>query len=370
MSATNHWSRLPTRRMSRRRVLSTGARVGVGAAGLALVGCGDDDDDDAAAPASVAPAPTTPAPAAITTVSFALDWVPNTNHTGFHVAKTRGYYEEEGIEINILPYNNVSPDTLVGAGQADFGISFGTSIPFSVLAGLPIASVLPILQRPASALVYKPGGDIASPADLEGKLYAGFGAPYEGPIISSIIEADGGVGDFDTVTLNTFAYEAVNGGDADFAWAFVTWEGVDFVLRGEPLGEIHFDDFGFPPWYAVVLMGNTEWMAANPDAARGFVQATKRGFDDVIADPEGTADVLVDENSATLADARELARASSRLLADDFMLDDGGNFGTQTLERWTDFPRFLFETGGLADENGDALTEEPDYNRFFTNRFL
>lgn len=362
--------------MSRRRLLSTGARVGVGAAGLALVGCGDDDDDEAVTAAPVAAAPTTPAPAAepepaaeLTSVGFALDWVPNTNHTGFHVANVRGYYEEEGVKINILPYNNVSPDTLVGAGQADFGISFGTSMPFSVLAGLPIASVMPILQRPASALVYRTDGDIDSPADLDGKLYAGFGAPYEGPIISKVIQQDGGTGDFETVTLNTFAYEAVNTGAADFAWAFVTWEGVEFELRGEPLGEIHFDDFGFPPWYAVVLMGNTEWMAANPEAARGFLRATKRGFEDVIADPEGTADVLIAENSATLADATELARASSRLLAEQYMLDDNGNFGTQTLERWTDFPRFLYEIGGLADADGNALTEEPDYSTFFTNEY-
>ncbi len=233
MSEAKYWSRLGARRMGRRRLLSMGARAGVGAAGLALVGCGDDDDDESVAAAPTEPAPAAPAPAAEpTTVSFALDWVPNTNHTGFHVADARGYYEEAGVKINILPYTTVSPDTLVGAGQADFGISFGTSIPFSSLAGLPIASVLPILQRPASALVFRTDSGIASPADLDGKLYAGFGAPYEGPIISSVIEADGGAGDFETVTLNTFAYEAVNSGDADFAWAFVTWEGVEFALRG------------------------------------------------------------------------------------------------------------------------------------------
>ena len=317
-----------------------------------------------------APEPESAAAPALETVNFALDWVPNTNHTGFHVANARGYYAEEGIEIDILPYNNVSPDTLVGAGQANFGISFGTSVPFSVLAGLPIASVLPILQRPASALVYRGGGPISGPADLDGATYAGFGAPFEAPIISRIIQADGGTGDFDAVTLNTFAYEAVLSGDADFAWAFVTWEGVDFAMRGEDIREMHFRDFGFPDWYAVVLMGNTEWMTANPELAGGFVRATKRGFEDVIADPAGTADVLVDANADTLADARALARGSSELLATQYMLDDYGNFGTQTLQLWTDFPKFLFEIGALADENGDPLAAEPDYAQFFTNAYL
>jgi ABC-type nitrate/sulfonate/bicarbonate transport system substrate-binding protein len=359
------WNRLRAHRFSRRRILSLSARAGVGAAGLALVGCGDDDDDTDDGTASEAPATQE-----LQAVSFALDWVPNTNHTGFHVASERGYYAEEGIEISILPYSNVSPDTLVGAGQANFGISFGTSIPFSVLAGLPIASVLPILQRPASALVYLGDGPISSPSDLDGATYAGFGAPFEAPIISRIIQEDGGAGDFDAVTLSTFAYEAVLSGESDFAWAFVTWEGVDFDMRGEDVRELHFRDFGFPDWYAVVLMGNTEWMAENPDLARGFVRATKHGFEDVIADPAGTADVLVDANADTLADARALARASSELLATQYMLDADGNFGTQTLQLWTDFPKFLFEIDALADGDGNPLTAEPDYAKFFTNAYL
>ena len=49
MSEKNYWTRLSQRRLSRRTLLNSSARAGVGAAGLALVGCGDDDDDDAAA---------------------------------------------------------------------------------------------------------------------------------------------------------------------------------------------------------------------------------------------------------------------------------------------------------------------------------
>ena len=47
MSESNYWSRMRRRRLSRRTLLGASARAGVGAAGLALVGCGDDDDDDA-----------------------------------------------------------------------------------------------------------------------------------------------------------------------------------------------------------------------------------------------------------------------------------------------------------------------------------
>ena len=47
MSERNYWTRMRRQRLSRRSLLRASARAGVGAAGLALVGCGDDDDDSA-----------------------------------------------------------------------------------------------------------------------------------------------------------------------------------------------------------------------------------------------------------------------------------------------------------------------------------
>ncbi|MFN8187182.1 MAG: ABC transporter substrate-binding protein [Gaiellales bacterium] len=382
MAPTDSWEQWDSRKISRRRLLQLTAGAGVGAmAGVFLAGCGG-SGETTPIPAETTPAGTTAGgttaaattaaettPTETTTVSFALDWVPNTNHTGFYVADARGYYAEEGIKLEILPYNNASPDTLVGAGQANFGISFGTSIPFSVSAGTPIASVLPITQNPIGALVYLNGGDISRPADLDGKIYAGFGAPYEVPIITQIIKNDGGTGEFENVTLDTFSYQAVLSGDADFAWAFTTWEGVEQKMEGNDFGEIHFADYGFPTWYEVVLMGATDWMAANPELATGFIRATKRGFEDVIADPIATADILVEANEDSLGESRELAEASSKLLAENYMLDPEGNFGTQTLENWTNFPKFLYDNGLLVDHNGDVLTAEPDYASYFTNDY-
>ena len=45
------------------------------------------------------------------------------------------------------------------------------------------------------------------------------------------------------------------------------------------------------------------------------------------------------------------------------------DFGTQTLENWTNFPKFLYDNGLLVDHNGDVLTAEPDYASYFTNDY-
>ena len=51
-------------------------------------------------------------------VSVALDWTPNTNHTGIYVADKLGYYRAAGIDLTILPYASTAPETLVSHGKA------------------------------------------------------------------------------------------------------------------------------------------------------------------------------------------------------------------------------------------------------------
>ena len=349
-------ARLVQRRLSRRRLLTAATTAGLGAAGLALVGCGDDDS-----PSSTEPA---------VPVSLALDWVPNTNHTGFFVADEMGWYGEEGVQLELLPYAQVEPDTLVATGEADFGISFAPSLTLAVAAGRPLTSVMAILQRPASALAVRSDrSDIQTPADLDGLVYAGFGAPWEEVLVRTVIRNAGGRGEFETVVLSTFAYEAVYAGEADFVVPFMTWGGIEAELRGTPLKAFQYRDYGFPDFYAVLLMSNPEWLSANEEAARGFVRATQRGFQFAAENPDEAAQILIDTNPGVFPE-EELVVRSARLLGSDYYLDERGAFGTQTLDRWTEFPRFLFENGLLMDADGNPLTAELDYEALFTDEYL
>ncbi len=349
MERNDYWRKLRTQRLSRRRMLTLGARAGVGAAGLALVGCGDDDDDDGEP----------------TVVTLALDWVPNTNHTGFYVARNKGWYEDAGVDFQLLPYSGTAADTIVGTGQANFGISFEDAQVFARTSGLPNISVMAIMQHIGTEIsVRADRDDIQSPADLDGKIYAGFGLPYEIPVMQQVIRNAGGTGDFETAILDTAAYEAVYAGRADFTVPFVAWESIEAELRGQPLKTFKYTDFGFPDFYQVVLIANEDWINGNEDLARSFVQASKRGFEFAADDPGEAAQILIDENPGTF-ELEEMVRRSAVLLANEFYLDESGKFGTQTLQKWTDYPQFLLEAGILADENGDTVTEELDWSAYF-----
>lgn len=350
--------------LSRRALLGTGARLAAGLAAFPIIGCGE-------AVRSSPDATSTPARRGeLTAVSLALDWVPNTNHTGFFVAEQRGWYADEGIRLEVLPYSGTTADTLVAGGRANFGISFQHALTFARASGLPNISVMAILQHASSAIaVHADRDDIRSPADLDGKVYAGFGTPTEVPILTEVIRRAGGRGDFDVVTLQTAAYEALYAGDVDFTIMFATWEGIEAELRNQPVKLMRYQDYDFPDFYQVVLAASEEMLERDADLARRFVRASRRGFEYAMREPDEAAQILIDANEEVFT-LPELVVRSARLLASDYYGDADGRFGMQSLERWAPYSRFLFEAGILTDGDGRPVTEEPDWADYFTNGLI
>ena len=82
-------------------------------------------------------------------VTIMLDWLPNTNHTGLYVAQSKGYFAEEGLEVEMSPRQNLANE-LVGAGKAPFGISSQEYVTQAQAQGVPIVSIAAILQHNTS----------------------------------------------------------------------------------------------------------------------------------------------------------------------------------------------------------------------------
>jgi len=365
---------IPTRLFARTAIVAVVATLALGAA---LAACGPSIDtaspsDGSAAPSSASVAPGSPSAAPEpATVRLALDWTPNTNHTGFFVAQHEGWYEEVGIELDVLPYAGTTPEALITGGQAECGISFQDSLTFAAAAGARVVSVMAILQHAASEIAVLADSDIERPRDLDGRVYAGFGYPNEVPTVRAVIEADGGAGAFDVVTLDTAAYEALYARRADFTITFTAWEGVEAGLRGVPLRYFAFTDYGLPDFYQVILACDPRWLEAEPDAARRFAGATVRGFEVAASDPDRAAAILIEENPGAFDANPDLPLASARFLATGgYLVDAGGRVGTQTLAQWEAYSGFLFEQGLLVDGNGDGLETPPNYAALFTNEFL
>ena len=85
-------------------------------------------------------------------VRLALDWTPNTNHTGFFVAQAKDWYATPAWSSRCCRTRARRPETLVAAGQAECGISFQDAMTFAAAAGAPLVSVMAILQHTAQEI--------------------------------------------------------------------------------------------------------------------------------------------------------------------------------------------------------------------------
>lgn len=304
-------------------------------------------------------------------LKVALDWTPNTNHVGLYVAEAKGWFKEAGLDVDILPYTDTSSGTLVATGVAEFGILSAVGFYSQRAGGADLTVVQAIVQHETGRLVFNgTREDIQRPADLDGMTYAGFGSAWEDALISTIIRNDGGEGTFDTVTLGTSAYEALANGSVDFTLEVSTWEGVNSVLLDRPQRFFRYADYGVPDQHTTFLGANSNWLEANPEAAKAFVQAAQRGYAFANDNPEAAAVMLIDGAGGMLPNP-ELVRASMSALVDGgFLKDPGEAVGLIDEEKMRNITGFLYEAGILRDSNGDVLTERPDVSSWFSNAYL
>lgn len=304
-------------------------------------------------------------------VTVALDWTPNTNHVGLYVAQERGYYEQAGIEVEILPYSDTSSGTLISNGVADFGVVSAIGFFTQRTAGADIKAVYAVVQHETGRLVFNADrSDIQRPADLDGLTYGGFGSAWEDALISTIIRNDGGKGEFETVTLGTSAYEALANGAVDFTLEVSTWEGVKAELDGPRQRAFVYSDYGVPDQHTTFIGASTGYLEANPETARAFVAATQRGYAYAAQNPDRAADILIDANPAALTD-REFVHASMQALVEgDFLLTDDGVAGRIDPDKVAGMGTFLYESGILRNGEGEIVETRPDFSNYFTNAYL
>lgn len=304
-------------------------------------------------------------------VSVALDWTPNTNHIGLFVARDKGFYKEAGIDVEILPYTDTSAGTLVANHVADFGILGSIALLTQRTAGADLVATYAIVQTETGRLVFKGGrSDITRPKDLDGKTYGGFGSAWENALISSIIRHDGGKGEFETITLGTSAYQALENGAVDFTLEVYTWEGVKAELEGLKQGAFRYADFGVPDEHTTLIASSRKFLDANPKEAAAFLKATRKGYQFAIENPDEAADLLIAANKDALTD-RALIRASLKALIEgNYLSSPEGVIGTIDPAKFEAIGAYAFEAGILKASGGNPLEAKPDFASYYTNELL
>ena len=296
-------------------------------------------------------------------ITFVLDWTPNTNHTGLYVAQEKGYFEDEGLEVEIVQPPEDGADALVASGKAQFGISFQDTMAPGVVGedALPTTAVAAVVQHNTSGIISRKGEGMDTPKGLEGKKYATWDAPIEKAMMENVVEADGG--DFRKVELIpstvTDEVSALESKSVDAIWIFYAWAGVATEVAGLETDYFAFKDINPAfDYYTPVIIGNNEFLEKEPETAKKFLSAVKKGYEDAIEDPDGAAEILCE--AAPELD-QELVKASQEYLKDQYIAD-ADRWGYIDPDRWNLFYNWL-------NENGLTENEIPE-NTGFSNEYL
>src|SRR2546421_7108462 len=305
----------------------------------------------------------------LTTMRLALDWTPNTNHTGIYVALAQKWYQDEGIDLHLLPYSaSVSPDVLVSNGKADVGISSTEGIVADAAVNQPVVSIAAIIQHNTSALVALASSGITRPRDLSGKVYGGFGAPYEPAVVGEIIKRDGGTGQFKNVTLDVDAMQALESHRIDFAWVFEGWEVIQAQRAGVKLNIFPITNYGVADYYTPNLIASPNEIKQKPDLLRKFMAATTKGYEYARSHPQEAAQMLLNATAPGTFPDPGLVMASQQFLSPRYA-DPGRKWGLQDAAAWHGYPQFIIATGGIDDSAGHPV-HAMDFDRLYTNQVL
>ncbi|MGB3500489.1 MAG: ABC transporter substrate-binding protein [Mesorhizobium sp.] len=303
-------------------------------------------------------------------VSVALDWTPNTNHVGLFVARDKGFYKEAGLDVEILPYADTAASTLVASRVADFGV-VGIGLYTQRAAGADLVATYAIVQKETGRLVVKAERtDINSPKDLDGKRYGGFGSAWENALIGSMIRHDGGKGEFETITLGTSAYQALETGAVDFTLEVYTWEGVKAELDGVAQRAFAYADYGVPDEHTAMLGSSSAFLRERPDAARAFIQATRRGYAFAADHPVEAGDMLIAANKDALTDPKLIHASMSALVEGNYLRTPEGVIGRLDPAKVDAIGTYLFASGILKDAKGKVLEQKPDFAGYFTSALI
>lgn len=279
------------------------------------------------------------------------------------VAEERGYYDEEGLDVELIDGGRSSSVTvqLVGLGKSDFGISSGDVNLIAYSKRVPIVNLAVAYQESPTCIISLKDTGISSPEDLKGKRVAG---NTRGPTFSqfttfldlyNIDESE-----IIKVPLSgSPKYALLYNGEVDAYLMFKTSE-ANLQRDGYEFNSLCMKDYGVHA-YGDSLITSRSFLDENPETVRKFMRATLKGLSYTIENPDEATKIFMKYNPNE-DKALSKARLDKILPFYEGKFTRSNGLGYQSENRWKLMQKMLIETG--------QIREESELNDFYTNDFL
>ncbi|SMX51229.1 ABC transporter substrate-binding protein [Actibacterium lipolyticum] len=239
-------------------------------------------------------------------MTLLLDWFINPDHGPIIVAQEKGYFADQGLEVEIIaPADPADPPKMVAAGKADLAVSYQPSQHLQVAEGLPLIRVGTLVATPLNCLLVLQDGPIKQIADLKGKKIGYSVAGVEEALLTAILGRHGlATSDVELVNVNWSLSPSLMSGQVDAViGAYRNFELNQMEIEGVNGRCFYVEEEGVPTYDELIYVANSETL----DAAliRRFLRATELATQYIVNHPEeswelfkGTSAELDDELNA------------------------------------------------------------------------
>lgn len=296
-------------------------------------------------------------------VKLRLDWVYGAEHAPIFLAKSKGFFADEGIDLELSPGEGSSVTVkLVGTRDADFGYASADQALIAASKGLPVMSTAVVLQQNPTALIFKTSKNVRDPrTDLAGKtvgvqLKSTTGRQWTALKTRLGIDAS----TFKEVPADGALVALIAADRIDVGVGFYFNDALKLRASGETVSWIPLEDLGLK-MYSTSLITHADMLREKPDLVRRMTRAFMKGWTYSLAHPDEAMKAFVAANPATDLKYAELKLPEVLKLTQSPDVKASG-LGHSTTAGWTDLQKQLIAMG-LQDTSVDVAT-------VFTNDYL
>ncbi|MEH7305480.1 ABC transporter substrate-binding protein [Neobacillus drentensis] len=293
-------------------------------------------------------------------VSLMLDWYPNAVHSFLFVAEEKGYFKDQGLDVDIqMPADTNDPLKLVAANQIDMAMSYQPQVLVARGEDIPVQSFAAIVRHPLNQLMVPADGPIQSPKDLAGKTIGYPSIPLDEAIVQTMVKADGG--DAKKIKMVDVGWDlipsmAMKKNDA-LIGGYINHEKLLLEKEGHPMRTLNPADFGVPDYYELVMVASEKGLKEKPEVYKKFMTAITKGQKYVQDHPEDGLSVLMNHEDKTSPLEKDVETKSLEILL-PLMDAKEKPFGYQDPQTWEKTAQWLKDNKVIKENTKaeDAFT--------------
>lgn len=221
-------------------------------------------------------------------MSLVLDWFVNPDHAHLIIAQQKGFFKEQGLDIELIePADPSMPPKLVAAGQADLAVTYQPQLHMQVDEGLPLTRISSLVDSPLNIVLVLGDSPIQTMRDLKGKKVGFSVGGFEDVLLGSMLKHNGlNLSDVELINVNWSLSPSLMAKKTDAViGAFRNFDLNQLAMENYTGRAFNVEDHGIPMYDELIVVVNNKDRGQS-DKWQRFNRALKQSIDYIQEHPD------------------------------------------------------------------------------------